>query len=251
MDPPRVIDFVDFLEFLADAADDEGSGGGSAAAGRPHTQMQASGHEAVLISPGPEAGGQAPTGNDADEASKADDAELVRAVLRKDRKATAELVDRYADCLYGYVRQRLAPSTDLVDDIVQEVFMAALRGLDGFSGQSALRSWLLGIARHKVEDHYRRRLRDVGTVSEFDDDTLPIPEPSLTAEDRIDRDRLREKTHRVLAQLPEAYGLVLLWRYWEKRSAREMAEQTGRTEKAIERLLARARTQFKTLWDAD
>ena len=160
--------------------------------------------------------------------------------MKKDRKAAAELVDRYADCLYDYVRQRLAPSTDLVDDIVQDVFIAALRGLDRFSGQSALRSWLLGIARHKVEDHYRRRLREMVSPLELDDAAVPTLARDPGIEERIDRDRLRDKTHR-----------VLLWRYWEKRSAREMAEQTGRTEKAIERLLARARTQFRSLWDAD
>ena len=37
---------------------------------------------------------------------------------------------------------------------------------------------------------------------------------------------------------------VLLWRYWEKRSARDMAARSGRTEKAIEQLLARARHEF-------
>ena len=70
-------------------------------------------------------------------------------------------------------------------------------------------------------------------------------------DEAIDRSRLEQKTHRVLAQLPEPYGLVLLWLYWEKRSAREMAESTGKTEKAIERLLARARSQFKRHWMED
>jgi DNA-directed RNA polymerase specialized sigma24 family protein len=49
--------------------------------------------------------------------------------------------------------------------------------------------------------------------------------------------------------LPESYSLVLLWRYWEGRSAREMASATGKTEKAVERLLARARTRFRELWE--
>jgi DNA-directed RNA polymerase specialized sigma24 family protein len=49
--------------------------------------------------------------------------------------------------------------------------------------------------------------------------------------------------------LPESYGVALLWRYWENRSARDMAEETGRSEKAIERLLARARARFRELWD--
>ena len=133
----------------------DGPRGGSARAERPLRQMQTSEHGPLSIGSGPTPAVGVPPDPPNSEAV------LVAAILRNDRKAAAEFVDRYADCLYGYVRQRLAPSTDLVGDIVQDVFMAALRGLDRFSGQSALRSWLLGIARHKVEDHYRRRLREM------------------------------------------------------------------------------------------
>jgi DNA-directed RNA polymerase specialized sigma24 family protein len=48
--------------------------------------------------------------------------------------------------------------------------------------------------------------------------------------------------------MPERYGLLLLWRYWEQRSIREMALAIGTTEKGIERTLARARIRFKELW---
>jgi len=57
------------------------------------------------------------------------------------------------------------------------------------------------------------------------------------------------RTWEILASLPEMYGVILLWKYWEERSLCEIAEQTGRTEKAIERLLARARYQFKKRWN--
>jgi RNA polymerase sigma-70 factor (ECF subfamily) len=81
------------------------------------------------------------------------DAELVRAVLQRDRKATSEFVLLHSDAIYAYVRRRLIPRVDLVDDLVQDVFVAALGGLSAFSGTSSLRTWLLGIARHKIEDY--------------------------------------------------------------------------------------------------
>ena len=46
----------------------------------------------------------------------------------------------------------------------------------------------------------------------------------------------------------ERYGLLLLWRYWEHRSTRDMAVAIGTTEKSVERTLARARARFKELW---
>ena len=58
-----------------------------------------------------------------------EDSALVAAVLRKDRKATAEFVALYADDLYRYLRSRLAPMYDQVEDLVHEVFLAALERL--------------------------------------------------------------------------------------------------------------------------
>lgn len=174
--------------------------------------------------------------------------DLVAAVLRKDRKATARFVEEYADCVYSYVRHRLAPRADLVDDIVQDVFLAALGSLSSFLGNAPLRSWLLGIARHKVEAYYRQRLREPEPLAGPGEDFEPVAEGPLIDE-TLDRQRVAAKTHYVLKQLPEAYSLALLWRYWENRSARDMAEATGKTEKAIERLLARARDRFRQIWE--
>jgi RNA polymerase sigma-70 factor, ECF subfamily len=181
-------------------------------------------------------------------APESSDAQLVLEVLRKDRKATAEFVNRYADHVYGYIRGRLIPHTEFMDDLVQEVFLAAWENLEKFRGESSLRSWLLGIARHKVEDHYRKRLREVEVPGE---EEAPGREPvdPHNVQEAIEQQQAAKKTEEVLAGLPEAYSIVLRWRYWEKRGLSEIAQKTGRTEKAIERLLARAREQFKRKWN--
>lgn len=180
--------------------------------------------------------------------SGAAERELVASVLRKDRKATARFVAAHIDAVYAYARHRLAPRGDLVDDVVQDVFLAALNGLPQFQGQSSLRTWMIAIARHKVEDLYRQRLR----VPEALDDLESVEEVSLQTttrlDERIDSARARAKTRRILARLPEQYGLMLLWRYWEHRSTRAMAAAIGTTEKSVERTLARARARFKQLW---
>jgi RNA polymerase sigma-70 factor (ECF subfamily) len=176
---------------------------------------------------------------------------LLDAVLKKDRKATAEFVSRYADPVYGYVSQRLAPRADLVEDLVQEVFLVALQKLDTFARKSSVLGWLLGIARHKVEDLYRARLREPASFSDIEDSPQSSPVALPEFDELIDRARAQEKTQRILARLPEAYGLVLLWRYWEEQSTKEMAAQTGKTEKAMERLLARARAHFRRLWEGE
>ena len=182
--------------------------------------------------------------------AKLDERELIAAVLRKDRKASAEFVALYADAVYSYVRHRLLPRTDLVDDLVQDVFLAAWESLPSFRGDSPARSWLLGIARHRVEDYYRSRLRDPSPQVAADDDPAD-PAADFRLEAALDREQLCRRTREVLEALPETYSIALLWRYWEKRSAREMAAETGRSEKAIERVLARARSLFKKRWNRD
>ena len=177
------------------------------------------------------------------------DMELAAAVLRKDRKATADFVSLYADAIYAYVRRRLIPRSDLVDDIVQEVFVGAWDNLANFRGESSLRAWLLSIAKHKVEDYYRQRIRQTEVLASVDIDELEVPSAYRHSEELIDKQRVEDKIRATLTTLPETYSLILLWRYWEKRSAREIAIALGKTEKAIERLLARARAQFRKKWN--
>ena len=181
-------------------------------------------------------------------ARESTDSELVAQVLCKDRKATAEFVALYTDQVYRYVRRRLIPRTDLADDLVQEIFLAAWTNLSKFKGDSSLQSWIFGIARHKVENHYRNRLREFQLP---DDGEGPEPEPAdfRGLEEVSDRHKAEDRVREVLAKIPEPYSVVLLWRYWEKCSVREIAAKTSKTEKAIERLLARARNQFKKKWN--
>ena len=177
-----------------------------------------------------------------------EDALLVSAVLRRDRKATAEFVARYADDVYKYVRSRLWPRHDVVNDIVQEVFLAAWENLSQYRGTGSLRAWLSGIARHKVEAFYRAQLRAPDPIDDLAPDSAALR--FVRSSDGLEQEQMQKKTWQVMISLPEQYRLVLIWRYWDKASAREMAAKTGKTEKAIERLLARARAEFRERWNS-
>ena len=178
---------------------------------------------------------------------KSDERELIASVLRKDRKAAARFVAAHIDAVYAYARHRLSPHADLVDDVVQDVFLAALKGLATFEGQSSLRTWLVAIARHKIEDIYRQRLRAALVLDVESTEDEPASN-DVPLDEQIDKARAGVKTRRVLERMPERYAFILLWRYWEQRSARDVAAAIGTTEKSVERLLARARAKFKELW---
>lgn len=68
-------------------------------------------------------------------------------------------VDHYGDYLYGFALSRTRDQQQ-AEDLVQETFLAALRDPAKFAGRSAPRSWLLGILKNKIIDHYRQSSRE-------------------------------------------------------------------------------------------
>lgn len=68
-------------------------------------------------------------------------------------------VDAYGDYLFRYALVRLRDES-LAEDLVQETFLAALRASDNFAGRSAAKSWLIGILKNKIADHYRKVSRE-------------------------------------------------------------------------------------------
>jgi RNA polymerase sigma-70 factor (ECF subfamily) len=70
-------------------------------------------------------------------------------------------VELHGDYLYRFALSRLRdPKT--AEDVLQETFLAALQSLDRFEGRSSERTWLAGILKHKILDHFRRGGREVG-----------------------------------------------------------------------------------------
>jgi RNA polymerase sigma-70 factor (ECF subfamily) len=170
---------------------------------------------------------------------------------RGDRKAMARFVELHSDAVYRFLHHRL-DRREVLDDLVQETFLAAWRSLDRFRGESEVRTWLLGIARHKLADHYRSRIR-VAEMALEPGETGGVDQPSagFDVDERLDAGRLEARTRRTLAKLPDSYRAALLWRYWDERPTAEMAALSGQTEKAVERLLDRARKLFKRRWNDD
>lgn len=97
--------------------------------------------------------------------------------------------------------------------------------------------WLLGVARHKLADHYRRR---------HDRFSVPVADPpEREPADNWDAELDRIVAESVLAKLPEQHRTVLALRYMDDCSVPECAELIGRTVHATEALLVRARNAFR------
>lgn len=156
------------------------------------------------------------------------DDEIIQAVQGGDQAALGVLYNRYFPSVWRYVCARLGRNQQDVEDVVSETFVAAIRGIDRFDPQrGAVYSWLVGIAKNKRNDFLRRQQREAIAGSR-----LPVEESSPP-----DIERIRQ----VLLELDDDERLALEWKYLEGRAVREIAQRLGRTEKAIEALLYRAR----------
>lgn len=88
-----------------------------------------------------------------------------------------EWLDAHGDALYRYALVRTG-QRDVAEDLVQETLLAAWRGREGFRAASGERTWLFGIMKHKIDDHFRRTARTGGVLPAPDEDTA-VDEESL------------------------------------------------------------------------
>jgi len=164
------------------------------------------------------------------------DEQLARRMRMGDRLALGELYARYFPVLWRYAWAQLRPDEPAARDAVSESFLAALGGTHD-PAKGSVAQWLMGIARHKIADARRPRGQ------------APLP-PNETADHRDPSDPLsheesRDAVHRVLVEMEDDERLALEWKYLDDVSVRDIAARLGRTEKAAEALLFRAREKFR------
>ncbi len=183
------------------------------------------------------------TGHQADEEEVA----LLQRIAAGDEEALAEFYARYIDAVYRFVYHQVGGHHQDAEDVTQETFIAAINNLDSFRGDSRLYVWLCGIAWRKASD-LRRRRNHVKTPQPTADEELAQLSNTgdqLTVEEMAEREALRRRVWRALLALSDHYRQVLMLKYMEEFKVSEIALIMGKTEKAVESLLVRARDAFK------
>lgn len=146
------------------------------------------------------------------------------------------LYDRALPVVYGYFVRR-CPDRGTAEDLTSDTFLAAMDAARKPDPPPITTAWLVGVARHKLADYYRRRSNRLSIP------VADVPESGEIDSWEAELDRLVAES--VLARLAEPHRAVLVLRYLDDRSVPECAEVLGRTVHATEALLVRARRAFK------
>lgn len=171
---------------------------------------------------------------------------IIRKAKQGDKTAIAILYETYADLIYRYISHRV-PEGD-VEDITSDVFVNMVQGLPEYEIVGApFEAWLYRIASARIADYYRKRSRRLESdLSETMSDTSkPLPEESLIESQEVG------DLKKALEQLNEEERMVVILRFVERKSHREVAHIMGKSEMAVRSIQHRALVRMTHLLGID
>lgn len=182
-----------------------------------------------------------------DKMSQLQDHDVINQVLQGDHRAYRILVDRYKHMVFT-LAIRLVKNREDAEEVTQDAFMKAFRGLAAFKGSAMFSTWMYKIAYRAALDHLKKRKREPYTT--------PVQDAKLAnkyAQDPaapIEAKERAERIKRAIDSLPGDIGNLMIFFYYEELSLREIAQITGKSQNAIKVGLHRGRKRLaETLTD--
>jgi RNA polymerase sigma-70 factor, ECF subfamily len=149
--------------------------------------------------------------------------------------------------VYSYLVSRSGGDLALAEDLTQQAFTAAIDHRSRFDGRSDTITWLCGIARHKLADHFRAIERDERRQMRMEVRQIEIDEDKGTELGIEDRSMIAE----ILRSLPASQRAVLVFVVLDDLPVAEAARLMGKSRGATESLLFRARDSFRRAYGAE
>jgi RNA polymerase sigma-70 factor (ECF subfamily) len=188
--------------------------------------------------------GRSSTGTDTVETGEASERVRRFRALFADPAAFRVWYERTFPIVYGFLFARCGGMEDVAAELTQQTFVDAVRQRAGFSGAGDPVTWVCGIARHKLADHYRR-------LEAEERRHLRLVEGYGWGESPGEGEESREAVERALSGLPAMQRAVLVLHYLDGLSVAEVGRTLGRSESAAESLLTRARLNFRRRYGSD
>ncbi|MEA2190006.1 MAG: hypothetical protein QOI73_127 [Solirubrobacteraceae bacterium] len=169
------------------------------------------------------------------------DTQLVLRFRAGDDAAFSEIHRRFRSALTAFARRMLHASGHDADDVVQDAFIRAYRGLRVTDRPMALRPWLYMIVRNRALDELRAPQRADAYDDELGMRAVPDADPAQRA---VERDEMRQIVAEI-ARLPERQRIALVMREFDGATHAETARALDTTVPATKSLIVRARSNLQ------
>jgi len=189
---------------------------------------------------------------------KLTDAELLDRYAAGEETAFREIVNRYKNGLYMFLRQFLN-RRDMVEDVFQETFLQLFTSRDSFDVSRPLRPWLFTIAANKARDALRKYQRTaaipIGTIAEaqdlsFDDVLNALTSDRTTPYEKLEKSETASQVGQIIANMPENLRVILNLAYFNKFSYKQMANILSIPIGTVKSRLHTAVGRFAKEWKA-
>ena len=163
--------------------------------------------------------------------TRPDEVSRLTAAAAGDPAAVRWLLDDVAPVVHGFLYARVGGDRAVAEDLLQETLLEAVRSAPSFRGESAVSTWLCGIARHLVARHHDRERR--ADVARARLQLVPVDEQAEVLR--------RTEVAEALGRLPALHRQVLVLKYLDGLSVQEIGTTVGRSRVQVQSLLQRAR----------
>ena len=189
---------------------------------------------------------------------KDSDAQLLARYTAGEEAAFREIVNRYKNGLYTFLRQFLNRQ-DQIEDVFQETFLQLFTSRDRFDTSRPLRPWLFTIAANKAKDALRKQQRThsipISTFSKpeqmsFDQVVNTITSDTTRPYEQLQKEETAEKIRQTVSNMPEKSREILILAYFHKFSYKQMAQILGIPMGTIKSRLHTAVGRFAKEWKA-
>ena len=189
---------------------------------------------------------------------KQTDAELLARYAAGEEAAFREIVNRYKNGLYAFLKQFLSRQ-DLVEDVFQETFLQLFISRDSFDTTRPLRPWLFTIAANKAKDALRKQQRTaaipIGTIAEaqemsFDDVLNALTSDTTMPYEKLQKSETASRVRGIIANMPENLREILILGYFHQFSYKQMAQILSIPIGTVKSRLHTAVARFGKDWKA-
>jgi RNA polymerase sigma-70 factor (ECF subfamily) len=193
-----------------------------------------------------------------DRLTRQTDARLLARYAAGDEAAFREIVNRYKNGLYAFLRQFLNRQ-DLLEDVFQETFLQLFISRETFDTSRPLRPWLFTIAANKAKDALRKQQQTpamtIGNIADAEDMSFDDVLNSLASDSTVPYEKLQEseialRVRKIIADMPENLREILVLAYFSKFSYKQIAQILSIPIGTVKSRLHTAVGRFAKNWKA-